>query len=130
MSINPTLATWLEQALQSPLPDEVAGLSFNLSEGAAGDDAGFCIELVGTDRFDAHDSDWPCDEVWAPPVREIELPYALTGPRWEDCLDATRAVLLQVLASPRFGPRLTRQVAGIGLGFVDGDLELLWQRAR
>lgn len=128
MLIDPTLAAWLEDALQAPLPADVVGLCFNLSEGAAGDDAGFCLELVGTDRFDAHDPDWPCDDIWSPPVREVELPYALTGPHWEDCLAALRAVLLQVLNSPRFGPRLTRQVAGIGLGFVDGDLALLWQR--
>lgn len=128
MTLDSTLAPWLEQALQSPLPDAVVGLSFNLSEGAAGDDAGFCIELVGTDRFDAGDSDWPCDEIWAPPQREIELPYALTGQRWEECLVAVRGLLLQALATPCFGPRLTAQVQGIGLGFVDGDLQLLWQR--
>lgn len=129
MPIHPTLADWLEQALQAPLPEAVVGLSFNLSEGAAGDDAGFCIELVGTDRFDANDTDWPCDEIWAPPVREIELPFALTGQGWEACLAAVRAALLQALDTPCFGPRLTHQVAGIGLGFVDGDLGLLWQRA-
>ncbi|QHB70363.1 hypothetical protein [Stenotrophomonas sp. 364] len=128
MTLDSTLAAWLEQALQSPLPDEVVGLSFNLSEGAAGDDAGFCIELVGTDRFDAQDPDWACDEVWAPEAREIELPYSVTGNHWEDCLAALHTALLQALATPRFGPRLSAQVQGIGLGFVDGDLQLLWQR--
>lgn len=130
MTTDAPLTAWLEQALQSPLPDAVVGLAFNLGEGAAGDDAGFCIELVGTDRFDAGDSDWPCDEIWAPPQREIELPYALTGQRWEECLVKVRDLLLQALAAPRFGPRLTAQVQGIGLGFVDGDLLLLWQRDR
>ncbi|MNO01467.1 hypothetical protein D3C81_2216090 [compost metagenome] len=54
----------------------------------------------------------------------------MTGQRWEACLVAVRGQLLQALATPRFGPRLTAQVDGIGLGFVDGDLQLLWQRAR
>ncbi|MCF7751578.1 hypothetical protein KQ945_12540 [Bacillus subtilis subsp. subtilis] len=129
MALDPTLTAWLDHALQAPLPREVVGLSFNLSEGAASDACGFCIELVGTDRFDAQDPDWPCDEVWEPPVRDIELPYTLTGQTWQSCLQQLRAQLQTVLDTPPFGPRLKQQVHGIGLGFVDGDLELLWQRA-
>ena len=44
------------------------------------------------------------------------MPYSLTGHHWEDCLAALHTALLQALATPRFGPRLTAQVQGIGLG--------------
>lgn len=121
---------WLRQALENrAVPPEVKAFAFNLLEPAATPGVRFAVELVGTIGFDEDDPDWACDEAWAPRQRQLGIPEAFSGPGWENCLAAMDALLRTCLASPTLGPLLQHGDA-VALGFVDGDLRVLWQRPR
>ncbi|WP_295516166.1 hypothetical protein [uncultured Stenotrophomonas sp.] len=127
MSVEEDLTTWLAATLREPRPASLRGYCFNLVDGAAADEASFTLELVGCERFDANDPDWPCDECWRPSHPPLEIATAFTGPDWESCLENVRGLLLPLVQEGTPGAPL-RMAQGVGLGFVDGDLHLLWQR--
>jgi hypothetical protein len=126
MSFDNQLRDWVSANLAQPIPDTVKAFSFNLFELPEDSEVKFGIELVGADRFAASDSDWACNEVWEPAERRKELPKSFTGSTWEQCLENVRTVLLALLANDG-AARTLKASYGIGLGFVDGELEILWQ---
>ncbi|EJE54716.1 hypothetical protein PMI14_00346 [Acidovorax sp. CF316] len=122
--------TWLRHAMSDgAMPPEVKAYAFNLLEPAAAHGVKFAVELVGTAGFDEDDPDWACDEAWSPRQRQLDIPEAFSGPGWEACLARMDALLRTCLASPKLGPLLQRGDA-VALGFVDGELSVLWQRPR
>ena len=108
---------WLDEHLPTALPPEVKGLSFNLNENADS----FSIELVGTEEFNEEDPDWACEEIWEPAKRKIEL--SISGD-WSDCLEKMKSVALDYLINGR-KKEIFDTVEGVGIGFVDGDLEII-----
>lgn len=84
----------------------------------------FGIEMVGTASFDEDDSDWACDEVWGPEVRQTPIPKQFSGDDWEECLINVKS-LLQSYIKSHSGTEKFKQ--GVGIGFVDGEIEVLWQ---
>ncbi len=121
---------WLRHALaEGAMPPEVKAFAFNLLEPAATPGVKFAVELVGTAGFDEDDPDWACDEVWSPRQRQLDISETFSGPGWEACLARMDALLRTCLDSRTLGPLLRRGDA-VALGFVDGDLSVLWQRPR
>ncbi|MFN9472269.1 hypothetical protein [Acidovorax sp.] len=121
---------WLHHALaEVAIPPDVKAFAFNLLEPAAAPGVKFAVELVGTAVFDEDDPDWACDEVWTPRQRQLDIPVAFSGTGWEGCLAQVEALVRTGLASPTLGPMLQRGDA-VALGFVDGDLGVLWRRPR
>ena len=116
---------WLDAAASQTSAD-IAAFSFNLYEPALVPGVKFGIELIGARAFSADDSDWPCDEIWSPDPRGIDIPEEFSGSDWEVCLEKAKALVLDYLASP--SGRWLHSGEAVGLGFVDGDLEVVWTR--
>lgn len=116
---------WLGAAASQTSAD-IAAFSFNLYEPALVPGVKFGIELIGARAFSADDPDWPCDEVWSPDPRGINIPEDFSGSDWEACLEKAKALVADYLASPS-GHWLQAGEA-VGIGFVDGDIELVWRR--
>lgn len=119
---------WLRESLSDGAPEDVVGFAFNLYEPGDDPNSKFAVELVGTDEFQHHDSDWPCAEIWEPKTRGLHIPLDYSSDDWEECLTQLREVVKEVLAGDSVAAQTLRSVEGVGLGFVDGDLEILWQR--
>jgi hypothetical protein len=117
---------WLRGSLAQPVPTTVKAFSFNLFELPESPEIKFGIELIGSASFNENNSDWACDEIWEPTARRIFIPKSFSGSSWELCLTSIRALLLACLSSGVVAKKLKSSM-GIGLGFVDGDLEVLWQ---
>lgn len=133
MEFSDQFRQWLEQALADTPPAPVQAFAFNLldygivaDDDADGEDAMFGIELTGAASFDAADPDWACDEIWEPAVRVLDIPVAFSGSDWESCLRQVDALLRAALLQDDRLSRLLTSRHGIGLGFVDGDLTVLW----
>jgi len=126
MKFEKEFASWLSKALSDEVNPEVSAFSFNLYEVA--DEAGvkFGIELIGASTFDLNDPDWACDEVWEPKQRQLLIPIAYSGETWTDCLTKLKDLVIRSLAAPQDYAEQLKRVAGIGIGFVDGDLEIIW----
>lgn len=126
MEFEERFRTWLRRACAETIPDGVQAFMFNLNEYAELSGVKFGIDVIGSGSFDPDDSDWACEELWVPATRCLEIPLSFSGSRWETCLSRSAGLVLDCLQSDRQCQTLKRGKA-IGIGFVDGDLEVIWR---
>ena len=119
-------ANWLQSSLDTVIPREVRGFSFNLFEPAAIPGVKFGIELIGARAFDKDNEDWACEEVWEPSHRQLPIPVEFSGDTWEVCLDRMKKLVVRYLDSDSSAAKKLKAAQGIGTGFVDGSLEIVW----
>lgn len=126
MDFSKEFDSWLASVLALELPDTVVAFSFNLFELVPGD-AKYGIELIGTDEFHQDDSDWACAEAWVANPRSISIPRAFANAAWEDCLCDAKLLLTRTLNGSSASAAKLKEARAVAIGFVDGDLELIWQ---
>lgn len=115
------VSAWLDEVLKQDIPKEVAGFCFNLYEDG---DGNWSVELVGAERFDEQDEDWPCDEITDFDTRTEPLTWKGEY-AWDRALEEIRAALTKYLEKGKRAGIL-KDRAGVGVGFVNGDVEILY----
>lgn len=111
---------WLEKVLKK-LPRDVEAIHFNLYEDG---DNKWSVELVGTSTFDENSSDWACNEVYT----TRDNPYVLTKKSdWKAIENLFTTFLLNYLERGKYA-HILKECRGIGIGFVDGDLSLIYKK--
>ncbi|MFI4853005.1 MAG: hypothetical protein ACIAZJ_28155 [Gimesia chilikensis] len=128
MDFNEDFNNWLTTALAEDIPDDVAAFHFNLYESAGDEEIRFGIDLVGAGCFDPEDDDWACDEVWTPEQRMLYIPLEASGTEWEACLSRIKSLIQNYLNREQGPAEKLKSGTAVGIGFVDGDIELAWQR--
>ncbi|MBR6428741.1 MAG: hypothetical protein IKS43_03685 [Clostridia bacterium] len=113
---------WLDGVLSGGPAQGAAAWCFNLYEES---DGGFSAQLVGAERFDENDPDWPCDEVFT--SGEDLLEFAADG--WEEAQEAIARLVKDYLEDGRHASLLCGAEA-VAVGFVDGDLDVIYKKAR
>ena len=108
------------------MPKTVIAYSFNLFELGPGE-AKFGVELIGSDEFDTDNSDWRCSEIWEADPRSIYIPRAFANGAWEECLDDVKGLLTNTLSESSAIATRLKEARAVAVGFVDGDLELIWK---
>lgn len=126
MSFDDSFNAWLRQSLETVVPASVRAFSFNLYE-SGNDDAPFRVDLIGSPHFDVEDGDWACEEIWEATPRLLPIPATFSTNSWQTCLANVTALVLRALEDKTIG-EILRTREGIAVGFVDGDLDLVWQR--
>jgi hypothetical protein len=118
-------AAWLDGRLAVPMPPAVVAFSLNLYEG----NDSFDVQLSGASSFDPEDETWACNPVYADEENLFRIARGLVLDDWEAALDL---VLLCMERYLREGERsaVLRASRGVGVGFVDGDLHVIWPRGR
>lgn len=117
------VAAWLDDVLKQDIPDEVEAFCFNLYDDG---DNNWSMELVGTERFDENDADWSCDEITDFGTREGLIAWNKAS-KWDVVLEEMSAILKRYLENGEYAS-LLKSKAGIGIGFVDGDVEILFSK--
>ena len=125
MSFDDSFKAWLRQSLDTVIPESVRAFSFNLYE-SGDDDSPFGVDLIGSPHFDVEDGDWACEEVWEATPRWLPIPATFSTNSWQMCLANVKALVLRALEDKAIGETF-RAREGIAVGFVDGDLDLVWQ---
>lgn len=126
MTFEEEFKAWLTCSFSTAIPASVRAFSFNLCE-LDDDGLPFGVELIGSSEFDIEDGDWACDEVWAATPRMLEIPVAFSSRSWEGCLAVIKRLVIALSdADGAGGIFKTRE--GVAVGFVDGDLDLVWHR--
>jgi hypothetical protein len=87
----------------------------------------FGVEIIGAGEFDANDPDWVCDEVWEPEQRKLNIPIEYSGNSWEMCLERITKLVTDTLKENLNLATKLKESMGVGVGFVDGDLIIVWQ---
>lgn len=116
-------AEWLDICLDTELPDNMVAFCFNLYEE---ENNTWSVELIGSSEFDAADSDWACNEVFN--SREFPCRWQEES-EWEDVQNKIEAYIRQYLFTGRFSEVL-KEYQAVAMGFVDGDLTILYQTER
>ena len=126
-NVQRDLFAWLDQALSGDLPPTIVAFHLNLYEGT--DSAH--LQLVGCESFtpgELPERDyWPGDEVFSTGEAVFHLPFAVAGPNWR-AWQATCLDLLNAYLDSGANAQVIRASQGLGMGFVDGDMQLLWPR--
>lgn len=112
--------TWLDTILARELDSGIQAICFNLYEDAGGK---WSVELVGTAAFDADNDDWACQEVFA----TRDHPFVIQRESdWRTMEGVFTDLARDYLSHGKYAGKLKRYQA-VGLGFVDGDLHLLYR---
>ncbi len=111
---------WLESNLQQ-LPSDVIAVNFNLYEGS---NQTYDIQLIGTDTFDEADDDWACEEIFTTGEDVFLIPRTDDIKDWEDGLYFITKMIEKYLQDGKFA-NILQGLRAVGVGFVDGDIELL-----
>lgn len=114
---------WLDNLLKQDIPDDVVAFCFNLYEDGNNH---WSMELVGAASFDEEDSDWACDEIVDLGTREKPFVWEKDA-EWDVVLDEIIDVLKLYLGNGTCA-EILKNKAGVGAGFVDGDIEILYMR--
>lgn len=109
---------WVDAALAVELPEKIEAFCFNLYE--EGNNV-YAVEIIGSPSFDEIDEDWACDEVFN--NRDYPLLWK-SDKSWEGVLEDTKALVKRYLKEGRYASLLLSK-KGVGVGFVDGNIELL-----
>jgi len=114
-------AKWLDGALAGELPGNVRAFNFNLYEGTG---RTWDMELVGAPTFDPNRSQWACDTTFSYPELFF-MRHADIGNQWEQGLAQAIDLISIYLRGGRHRDVL-RGSLGVGVGFVDGELSIVW----
>lgn len=111
---------WLDDNLEQ-LPTDVVAVNFNLYEGSK---QTYDVQLIGTDTFDEEEEDWACDEIFTTGEDLFLLPRTNDIEDWEDGLSFIIKMVEKYLENGKYARKL-KGLQAVGIGFVDGDIELL-----
>lgn len=114
---------WLDSILVQVIPEDVIALNFNLYENGGNN---WSIELVGTESFDLENEDWCCDEIFDFGTREMPLSWN-EEKAWNEILDEMMQIIKKYLEEGVYS-HVLKNYQGVGIGFVDGDIEILFTK--
>ena len=120
-ALSSRFEAWVNRALEQDIPMQVRAFCFNLYETGGA----FGVELVGAPGYDPIDTDWACDEVFEYRRERFETPMDPFDGKWEKCLAFFAELLRRYLRTGAHAQKLKSSDA-VAVGFVDGDLEVVW----
>ncbi len=123
--LNQAFQSWVTRALGKGVPRSARAFSFNLYE----HEDCFAMELIGCPKYDEADPDWACREVFAFREPLFRIPRASARSSWKVGLKAAIRLVRTYLETVPRGDRVAGSKAVV-VGFVDGDLHLVWSNGR
>lgn len=120
-SLAERFSNWIDAAFVPQPPARIIAFNLNLY------DSPFRVGLVGSARFDKDDQDWACEEDWVANDRFFDFPEELGALPWSNRLSLVVALLTECLQSKTETGDILRNAQAVAVGFVDGDLELVYK---
>ena len=125
-SVKQEFFAWADEALREPLPEGTVAFHFNLYEGTDS----VHVQLIGTESFvpgEVPERDYaPGVETFSTGENIFEIPFAAAGTMWRDWLKTSMEIVRSYIAMGAKS-NVLRASKGVGIGFVDGDMHILWQ---
>ena len=123
-SIKREFFSWLDSVLTEPIPKSAVAFHFNLYEGTDS----IHVQLMGTGSFEGGSDYWPGSETFSTGENIFEVPFQFAGSEWPQWLESIKRLVSAYLVSGAQSSTL-RSSLGVGIGFVDGDMHVLWPSA-
>ena len=124
MDIYVEFVNWLDNILENnDMPDETVSFCFNLYEESV-EDSVYAVQLVACEAFDENDPDWACEECWSSEedIFCVELSDE-TEKDWKAAQKLITGWAEEYLERGKYASILTSKP--VGIGFVDGDVEII-----
>jgi hypothetical protein len=122
-SVREDFYDWADEALAQKISARTAAFYFNLYEGMES----VHVQIVGTESFSEDGEYGQDDETFSTGEDIFEVPFADAGAEWPEWLENVKQLVSGYIDAGKKAAVL-RNSQGIGIGFVDGDLEVLWRR--
>ena len=116
-------SNWLDKVLEQELPKEIVAFNFNLYEGSGGT---YDIQLIGTDEFNENDEDWVCTDYFTTGENICYIRRTKDIANWGEGLIYITKLAEQYLNKGK-NSNILKSVSAIGIGFVDGDIEIIYR---
>ena len=113
-------SAWADSIFENPFPDNTIALNFNLFEESERDT--YSVQIIGADKFD--EEDWACYETFS---SGENLYFWDEEGGWEQALTTAMENVEKYITESSFSETL-RSYKGIGIGFVDGDIEIIYRK--
>jgi hypothetical protein len=124
MDIYSEFVNWLDNILENnDMPDETVSFCFNLYEESV-EDSVYAVQLVACEAFDENDPDWACEECWSSEedIFCVELSDEAEKD-WKAAQKLIKGWAEEYLERGKYASILTSKP--VGIGFVDGDVEII-----
>lgn len=114
---------WLDKVLEQELTEGIIAFNFNLYEGTGGT---YDVQLIGSDEFDEDDSDWVCTDYFTTGEDVCYIKRTKDIEHWEQGLNYITKLVERYLTEGKHSDIL-KNSAGVGIGFVDGDISIIYK---
>ncbi len=116
-------SNWLNKVLEQDIPKGIKAFNFNLYEGEG---ETYDIQLIGSDEFDEDDSDWACTNYFTSGEDICFIKGTDEIVDWEQGLTYITMLVERYLDEGEKSHFL-KNASAIGIGFVDGDIDILYR---
>ncbi|MBR6402524.1 MAG: hypothetical protein IKS48_03995 [Eubacterium sp.] len=113
-------SAWADSVFKNEFPDDTVAICFNLYQESEQDT--YSVQIVGARVFD--EEDWACDETFS---SENNLYIWKEKGGWEKALKAAKKNVEKYVNEGANSETL-KAYDGVGIGFVDGDIEIIYRR--
>lgn len=114
---------WADEALSRSISKNTVAFHFNLYEGTDS----VHVQIMGTDSFEGGEEYWPGKETFTTGEDVFLVPFESAGEEWPEWLESLKQLVSDYIAAGAKSDVLKRS-RGVGIGFVDGDMYVRWQR--
>lgn len=122
LQILQPFSDWVSDVLVE-IPDETNAFVFNIYE----EDDAYLVDITGTTAYDESDESWTEDINWDSGEELFIIPKEKFDGDWEDIHDAIVESLEALLDVDNELSDALCDSDAIAVGFIDGDLEIVWQ---
>lgn len=119
-----SFTTWLDKHLEESLPAKTVAVNFNLYEEANGS---YAVELIASDTFDPNNQDWATSEIFTTRNDLFIFDNSSENNDWKAAQTLIEKFVANYIEFGKYGSKLT-QYQAVGVGFVDGDITLVYQK--
>lgn len=122
-SVKAGFFKWADKALARKISARTVAFHFNLYQGVKS----VHVQIMGMDTFSEDGEYWPGEETFSTGEDIFQVPFADAGAEWPEWLENLKLLVSDYLDTGK-NAAVLRHSQGVGIGFVDGDLEVLWRR--
>lgn len=113
---------WVSDVLVE-IPEETVAFVFNIYE----EDDAYLVDITGTTVYDANSEAWTDEINWDSGEELFIIPKEKFEGDWEDIHDAIAEFLETLIDADNELSDALCDSDAVAVGFIDGDLEIIWQ---
>lgn len=122
LQILQPFSDWVSDVLVD-IPDETIAFVFNIYE----EEDAYLVDITGTQLFDADNEAWTDEINWDSGEELFIIPKEKFEGDWEDIHDTLAEALETLIDADNELADILCDSDAVAIGFIDGDLEIIWQ---